>query len=199
MDHLHLFGTYLDELTDWNRRINLTGLSSRKRIIYEVLLDSLIPVPFIPLESRMLDVGSGAGFPGIVIKILRPGLKVQLMEANSKKVSFLKQVVRLLALKDIDVMKGRVEMYGGNLHGEGYHLITARAVASLDQMINWCAPFLSSNGQLIGFLGGNSEQVLRKSEHAIEKNGLTINRTISYSLPGKISKRKIVIFNKNMS
>ncbi len=106
---LSLFQIYLDELWDWNHRINLTGLSTRERIIIELFLDSLIPAPFLPENGRMFDVGSGAGLPGVPLKIFRPHLEVHLLEANSKRVSFLKQVIRLLSLRKIEVMKGRIE------------------------------------------------------------------------------------------
>jgi 16S rRNA (guanine527-N7)-methyltransferase len=194
--HLNLFSTYMDELLEWNRRINLTGLSERKRIIIELFLDSLIPAPFIPERGRMLDVGSGAGFPGIVIKIYRPHLKVCLLEASSKKISFLKQVIRLLKLADIDVVNGRIEMDEDKLHSDGYHIITARALAGLDQIITWCSPFLSTDGILIGFLGSNAGNELKKSEVSLEANSLVIDRLIPYFLPGMQSERTLAIFKK---
>ncbi len=194
--HLNLFSTYMDELLEWNRRMNLTGLFERKRIIIELFLDSLIPTPFIPERGRMLDVGSGAGFPGIVIKIYRPHLKVCLLEASSKKTSFLKQVIRLLKLLDVDVVNGRIEMDKDKLHSDEYHLITARALAGLDQIITWCSPFLSTDGILIGFLGSNVGNELKKSEVSLEANSLVIDRLIPYSLPGMQSERTLAIFKK---
>jgi len=83
---LELFHVYLEELWDWNQRINLTGLSTREKIVIELFLDSLIPAPFLPKKGRMLDVGSGAGIPGLPLKIYTPQLKTHLLEANSKKV-----------------------------------------------------------------------------------------------------------------
>jgi len=195
-NHLDLFSIYMDELLEWNRRINLIGLSERERIISELLLDSLIPTPFIPERGRMLDVGSGAGFPGIVIKICLPQLKTTLMEANSKKTSFLKQVIRLLKLRDVDVVKGRIEMNGNKLRSQGYHIITARALASLDQIITWCSPFLFHRGLLIGFLGGRAEKELKKSNSLMEGNSLVIDKLIPYSLPGMRSGRTLAILKK---
>jgi len=197
--HLNLFSTYMDELLEWNSRMNLTGLSERKRIIIELFLDSLIPSPFIPERGRMLDVGSGAGFPGIVIKIYRPHLKICLLEASSKKTSFLKQVIRLLKLVDIDVVNGRIEMDKGKLHSDGYHLITARALAGLDQIITWCSPFLSIDGMLIGFLGSSAGNELKKSKVALDANSLVVDRVIPYSLPGMQSGRTLAILKKMAS
>ena len=194
--HFDLFSLYLHELIEWNRRINLTGLSTRKRMISELFLDSLIPVPLIPDKGRLLDVGSGAGFPGMVIKIYRPQFKTHLLEINSKKVNFLKQIIRLLNLDEIEVIKGRIESDGINLHDEGYHLITSRALASLDQVIEWCSPFLCPGGMLVGFLGSNAEKVIEKSRPLRELHSLVVNKSIVYSLPGKESQRTIVILKK---
>ena len=194
--HLDLFGAYMDELLEWNRRINLTGLSERKRIIVELFLDSLIPTPFIPEKGRMLDVGSGAGFPGIVIKVCRPHLKTCLMEANSRKTSFLKQVVRLLKLSDVDVVNGRIESDKDKLHPDGYHFITARALAGPDRIITWCSPFLCSGGLLITFLGSGAVDELEKCGIALETNFLVVDRLIPYSLPGMRSGRTLALLRK---
>jgi 16S rRNA (guanine527-N7)-methyltransferase len=194
--HLNLFSTYMDELLEWNSRMNLTGLSEKKRIIIELFLDSLIPTPFIPERGRILDVGSGAGFPGIVIKIYRPYLKICLLEANSKKTSFLKQVIRLLKLVDVDVVNGRIEMDEDKLHSDGYDLITARALAGLDQVITWCSPFLSTDGMLIGFLGSSAGNELKKSKVSLKANSLVVDRLIPYSLPGMQSGRMLAILKK---
>ena len=127
---IDLFGLYLSELFEWNKRINLAGLSSRKRIIKELLLDSIIPLSFLPEEGRFLDIGSGAGFPAIPIKICRPRIKAHLLEPNSKKVSFLKQIVRLTKLCEIEIIRGRIERDGNLLHPDGYHIISSRALGA---------------------------------------------------------------------
>lgn len=194
--HLNLFRIYLAELIEWNRRINLTGLSAPKSMINELFLDSLIPVPFLPDEGRMLDVGSGAGFPGIPISIYYPRLKTHLMDANAKKVSFLKQVIRLTKLENIKVIKGRIERDGGYLHAEGYNLITARALSGLDQIITWCSPFLCHDGLLVGFLGSGAEKDLEKSKYARESESLIVYKKLSYILPEKQSMRTLVILKK---
>jgi len=195
---LHLLRIYLDELWDWNLKMNLTGLSTRERMIIELFLDSLIPAPFLPKKGKMLDVGSGAGFPGLPLKILKPWLKTQLLEAHSKKVSFLKQVIRLLKLDEIKVIKGRIEKHRGNLYPAGYDLITARALTTLYQTIEWCAPHLSPGGLLITFLGSSIEEDLTKCLPLLESSGIVQDRLIPYLLPGKKSERNIVIFKKTV-
>jgi 16S rRNA (guanine527-N7)-methyltransferase len=193
---LSLLNTFMAELLDWNQAINLIGLSDRNRIINELLLDSLIPLTFIPEIGRLLDVGSGAGFPGIVIKICRPRLKSVLLEANHKKTGFLKQVVRLLELNNIEVINGRIEKNGFKLHPAGYNVITARALAPLERVIGWCSPFLSSKGMMIGFLGNEAKISLKKSRYAMKDNSLMVDRLIPYSLPGMRSGRTLAVLKK---
>lgn len=194
--HLDHFSIYLDELTQWNRRINLTGLSKRERIINELFLDSLIPSPFLPSEGRMLDVGSGAGFPGMLIKIYYPRLKTHLLEPNSKKRNFLKQIIRLLSLDEISVINGRIEIKCEGLHPDGYNIITARALAGLYQVIAWCSPFLATDGLLVGFLGSKAEDELEKARLPMEDYSLRLEKLLPYSLPGKGLKRHIVILKR---
>ena len=196
--HLALFSLYLEELIEWNRRMNLTGLSHSGRIIIELFLDSLIPVSFIPSEGRMLDVGSGAGFPGIVIKVYHPGLQTDLLESNAKKTSFLKQIIRLLKIDNIKVINNRLETAGNELSLKGYHIITSRAVARLNKIIEWCSPLLSSNGILVVFLGAEPKRDLNRNRAAIDTNCLSVNKLLTYSLPGKDSERTLAIFKKSL-
>jgi 16S rRNA (guanine527-N7)-methyltransferase len=170
-DQLSLFQIYLDELCVWNRRMNLTGLSHRERMVFELFLDSLIPAPHLVGTGRLLDVGSGAGFPGIPLKICKPRLKAHLLEANSKKVSFLKQVIRLLNLDETEVIRGRIEKDGGSLHPDGYHLITARALAPLGRTIAWCAPLLTPGALLVSFMGGGvKDELLPVGGYEVREN-----------------------------
>jgi len=193
---LNLFRIYLDELWDWNLRMNLTGLSSRKEMVVELFLDSLIPVPFIPTKGKMLDVGSGAGFPAIPLKIYIPNLKMTLIEANSKKVSFLRHIIRLLNLNEIEVINKRIEQDKGLLNDKEFPLITARALAGLGQMLSWCAPYLGQGGLLVSFLGPHAREDLMENREVMEKQGIVLHEMIPYVLPAKKTKRNTVIFKR---
>ncbi len=179
--------------------MNLTGLSDRERMVFELFLDSLVPVPHLLETGRMLDVGSGAGFPGIPLKICKPGLSVQLLESSAKKVSFLKQAVRLLGLEETDVIRGRIERDRGILHPDGYHLITARALAPMGQTIRWCAPLLRPGSFLVSFVGGRFEDELNENRQVIKDHDLTLHKKISYTLPGRESERATIILKKKTS
>lgn len=193
---LDLFRAYVDELWEWNHHMNLTGLSSRNEIVVELLLDSLIPAPFIETKGKMLDVGSGAGFPAIPLKIHLPSLKMTLIEANSKKVSFLKHLVRHLNLTTIEVIRGRIEQMENPLGHQKFSLITVRALAALGKTLVWCGPYMSPGGLLISFLGPHAETDLKGNRKIMADQGLVLHKKISYLLPRKKTKRNAVIFRR---
>jgi 16S rRNA (guanine527-N7)-methyltransferase len=193
---LELFQTYLVELLEWNHRFNLTGIKTPGRMVIELFLDSLIPAPFLPEKARLLDVGSGAGFPGLPLKIRHPGLEIFLLEPNTKKVSFLKQVIRVLELQGAEVIQGRIEEYKEWLVADGYEVITARAVTNLNQILRRCNPLLPEGGFLVAFSGSEGEKDVEKNKGAMETLGLRIEKKISYVLPGKKAKRHTFILKK---
>ena len=193
---MSLISMYLDELCEWNMKINLTGLTSREAIIRELLLDSLFPARYIPDEGMLLDVGSGAGFPAIPLKICKPQLKGCLIEANLKKVSFLKQVVRWLQLSRVQIIRGRIETDGNLLNKEGYDIITARAVANLTKTLVWCVPHLKPGGLLVSFQGSEFERALRAVEDVLKSYRVFLCEAVSYRLPGKDSKRHLLLFRR---
>jgi 16S rRNA (guanine527-N7)-methyltransferase len=196
LPQIRLLNVYLDELCEWNKKTNLTGLTTREEIINELLLDSMIPAAFLPDSGRFLDVGSGAGFPGIPFMICKPELSAHFLEPNSKKVSFLKQVIRLTELNQINVTRGRIEKRPNLFHPKGYHIITARALAHLSQVLKWCCPHLASGGFMVSFHGSQFKDALEDASGIIKKYQLRIHKTIPYILPGKDSQRNILIFMK---
>lgn len=194
--HLDLFRIYLYEIRDWNRHINLTGLSEIERIVTELFLDSLIPAPNLPARGRMLDVGSGAGIPGVPLKICKPDLRIDLLEPHSKKVSFLRQITRLLNLKDIWIIRGRIERDQALLDPAGYDVISSRALAGLDQITGWCTPFLKPGGLLVGFLGSGGDKEIERTRRIFEQQGLAPLRIKAYILPGGKTERTSIILKK---
>ena len=196
-DHqINLLSIYLDELWEWNKKINLTGLSSRQSIIRELMLDSLIPSAFLPARGRLLDVGSGAGFPGIPLMICNPALSAHFLEPNSKRTSFLKQVLRLTDLHHVAVYRERIEKSRDILHPQGYHVITARALAPLPQVLKWCAPHLLPGGLIVNFQGDLYREALDGSSEVMQTHNLSLERALPYTLPNKRSQRHILLVKK---
>jgi 16S rRNA (guanine527-N7)-methyltransferase len=196
--HLELFDLYLAELMEWNSRMNLTGLNERGRMISELFLDSMVPVSYLPEKGSMLDVGSGAGFPAIVIKVLLPGLKLHLVDSNSKKASFLKQIIRLLKLNNVEVVNERIEKAGHTLLSDGFDIVSARALANLNQIITWCSSLLSPQGVLVYFSGSKIEDNLKNCGDLLKDHHLGHARSIAYHLPGMKDSRGIILLRKEV-
>ena len=193
--HLELLSLYIKYLVEWNNSINLIGISETDRIINELILDSIIAIPFVPEKGRMIDLGSGAGFPGIVIKIFHPSLEITLIDSNRKKISFLKQIIRELNLIDINVLNTRVENVREQFI-KSFDIVTSRAMTDLSNIIELCYDFLTDKGIIIGFLGGNTREELKKSHTAMLTYSLALDNSVDYELPGKKNKRTIVILKK---
>lgn len=197
-DQVWKLNVFLDELEQWNRKINLTGLSSRQRIVDELLIDSILPTPFLPDQGTLLDVGAGAGFPAIPIKICKPLLRCQLIEPNAKKIRFLKQVIRIARLRKIEVVEGRIEDPEETFLPEGYDVITSRAFVPLPRFLILCAPRLSPEGYMVAFLGSRSELSIRESAELIEMHHLFPFKRLCYAIPGKPAKREILILKRSV-
>lgn len=191
-----LLSIFIKELTAWNKHMNLTGLSSTRRIMDELVADSLMPLPYLPNTGICLDVGSGAGFPAIPLKICKPAIKFFLMEPNLKKGNFLKQIIRLCGLKQIEVIRERVEMLSRPFPFERCHMITSRAMAPLPKLVKWCAPHLAPGGLMVAFLGNRFEDILAECEPLLKEKGLFIHNSKPYILKGKELKRNLLILKK---
>ncbi|MDP2647544.1 MAG: 16S rRNA (guanine(527)-N(7))-methyltransferase RsmG [Desulfobacterales bacterium] len=148
------FAAHAEQMLRWNLKINLTAITNPFEMAIKHYLDSIVPIGMIPSGATLLDVGSGGGFPGIPIKIMRPDVRCTLIDPARKKVSFLKQVVRDLNLKDIEVRQVRVEDLARD--GSGKHvfkIITARALAPLETFTALALPLLASDGMIVAFQG----------------------------------------------
>jgi 16S rRNA (guanine527-N7)-methyltransferase len=193
---IHLLGIHLQELWAWNRKMNLTGFTSRDRILIELFLDSLVASPYLPEKASLLDVGSGAGFPSLPLRISKPQLEIHLMEASARKTSFLREVVRRTRLSGVTVFHGRIEQHNPGLYPQGYDVVTARALAKLPQTLKWCAPYLRSSGMLVTFQGKDFKKAVEESTRVMEEQQLCLDRAVGYQLPGKTLKRHFLIFRR---
>ena len=191
-----LLSIFIKELTAWNRHMNLTGLSSTRRIMDELVADSLMPLPYFPDTGICLDVGSGAGFPAIPLKICRPAMKFFLMEPNLKKGRFLRQIIRLCGLKQIEVIRERIEMLSQPLPFEWCHIITSRAMAPLPRLVKLCAPYLAPGGLMVAFLGNRFEDILAECKPLLKEKGLFVHDSKPYILKGKELKRNLLVLKK---
>ncbi len=144
-----LFMRYLSELKAWNRKINLTSLREDSDIIIGHFLDSISAAPFVPAGSRLLDIGSGAGFPGIPIKIVSPSVDVTLLESVHKKVMFMREVIRALGLDGVTAVWGRAEDERNGIERRGFDRVVTRAVGPIPDILRLCEPYLAPGGRVI--------------------------------------------------
>jgi len=191
---LERFRLYVDELLLWNRRHNLVATDDPEEIVVRHVLDSLAPVPVLPgREGRLLDIGSGAGFPGIPLKITRPSLEVQLLEASRKKSSFLKRAAGLLELDGLGVVWGRTEeiVLREGIAGS-FDMVISRAVFPLPRFAAAGAPFLHPGGHLIVMAGpGTDDRATPPPETGLERVA-----SHAYALPFSGDRRKIFLYKK---
>ena len=191
-----LLQRFMDHVQEWNRKLNLTGVSSRQRMLVELVLDSLVALPSLPQEGRVLDVGSGAGFPGIPLKIGRPALHVYLAEANAKKVRFLRHVVRVTGLTGIEIRQVRVEQAQDLRNTAGYDVVTTRAVAPPARIVPWCLPYVADGGRIVLYLGTHLTEYRRQLQPVLPTVGLRLSHVRPYRLPGREKDRHIMILEK---
>jgi 16S rRNA (guanine527-N7)-methyltransferase len=196
---LHMFILFLENIWSWNRRINLTGITKKREMLIQLLLDPLAALPYLPSSGTLLDVGSGAGIPGLPLKIARPSYEVHLLEARAKKVSFLKYMTRKLGLTGITAFQGRAEKsYDLPALFPGYDIVTARALAPLTRTIGICYPHIKPGGLLVTFKGSGIQRELADSQAAIDDLGLGIETKAAYRLPEARGDRHLLILKRHL-
>jgi len=189
-----LFETYLQELIEWNKKFNLTAVSDPDEIRVRHFEDSLSVLQAIDLRDQsVLDVGAGAGFPGIPLKILRPEIKLTLIEATRKKVEFLKHLIEILKLDKVEAIWGRAEVLNRNPKYKGkFEVVVSRAVAKLPQLVKYCLPFLRPNGIFIAMKQEDAGAEIKASEAVIKKLKGKLKRILKIKV-GEVFRSLIVI------
>jgi 16S rRNA (guanine527-N7)-methyltransferase len=196
------FAIHALELLRWTRKTNLTAISDPLEIAVKHFLDSIAPAPMIPPHATLLDVGSGGGFPGIPLKIMIPSLSVTLIDASRKKISFLKHVIRMLGLHNIEADHVRAEdLFKDGVLMNAYDVIISRALSSLVNFFQMSLPLLSKNGRIIAMKGKISLQIIEaalslvKGRSDVGENNIShVNIMLKkYRLPYLKSERSMVI------
>src|SRR5712692_10065405 len=192
------FLLYRQELLDWNTRINLTAITDPEEVMIKHFLDSLsLLLVYDRPAARLLDIGAGAGFPGLPLKIVRPQWQVLLLEATGKKVTFMRHMIEALQLRDVIALHGRAEELGRDAgYRASFDVVTARAVASLPTLLEYAAPFCRVGGQVVLFKKGDLAEELVQRKHAAHQLGLVLKADVAVSLPGLEDGRRLLVWEQ---
>lgn len=188
---------YMNLLLEWNEKINLTAITDEKEIILKHFIDSFTINKFINSGDKMLDIGTGAGFPGLPIKIIRPEVDVFLMDSLNKRINFLNEVIESLQLKNIEAFHSRAEeMAKNNKFREKFDVVTSRAVAKLNILLEYMLPYTKIDGKCLCMKGPNIEEEIKEAEKALKILGGEIEKIEKIILPDSNIERKIIIIRK---
>lgn len=198
-EQLMQFNKFYELLIEWNGFMNLTGITDYSEVNCKHFTDSLAAVKVVDFQNdmRVIDVGTGAGFPGIPLKIVYPELRVTLLDSLGKRVKFLNEVIQSLELKTIEAVHGRAEDFiKQNGKRESYDLCVSRAVANLASLSEYCLPYVNTGGYFISYKSGDVDSELEESEKAIRILGGQIETVEKFNLPGTDISRSLVKIKK---
>lgn len=196
-EQIKQFYNYMQLLIEWNEKINLTAILDPDEIILKHFIDSITINKFISDNSKIIDIGTGAGFPGVPIKIINKNTSITLLDSLNKRILFLEEVINSLKLKDIKALHGRAEEFGINTEfRQKFDYATSRAVAPLNYLLEYMLPFIKVGGKCICMKGSNIEEELMQAKNALLKLGGEVEQTVKIKLPESDMERNIIIIKK---
>lgn len=191
------FFEYMEELINWNQKINLTAIVEKEDIINKHFIDSLTINKYLSDEEKVIDVGTGAGFPGIPISITRDNIKIDLLDALNKRIIFLNEIISKLNLKNVNTIHARAEDEAKKKEKrETYDTAVSRAVANLPVLLEYLLPFVELGGKCICMKGVNIEEEVENSKKALKELGGEIEKIEKIQLPNTDATRNIIIVRK---
>ena len=197
-NQIELFDRYYDLLIYWNNRFNLTSVTEKEDVLIKHFADSVALLKYVDLTGcTLLDVGSGAGFPGIPLKIMCNSCNVVLLDSLNKRIGFLNEVINDLDLSGINAVHGRAEDLARDPdYREKFDYVTSRAVAGLNTLSEYCLPFIRTGGHFISYKSGDIDNELNESSNAIGILGGRIGNVYRFSIPGTEYERSFVCVDK---
>lgn len=193
------FLTYYEMLTEWNEVMNLTAITEYEDVIKKHFVDSVSLVKACDLSGSLsvIDIGTGAGFPGLALKIAFPDLNVILLDSLNKRIRFLNEVIEKLGLQGIEAVHGRAEDYAKqDKYREGFDLCVSRAVANLSTLSEYCLPFVKVGGLFVSYKSEKVSEELRSAEHAISLLGGKVEKQVEFTLPDSDIYRNLLVVKK---
>lgn len=197
MEQAEQFFEYMNLLIEWNEKMNLTAITEPTEIIEKHFIDSLTILNKIDNNQKVVDVGTGAGFPGIPLSIMNPTLKITLVDSLNKRLIFLQEVVAKLNLKNIEIVHARAEEFGQNKkYRENFDIATSRAVANLSTLSEYLIPLVKVGGKVISMKASEAQEEINQAQKAIDVLGGKINKIEEFNLPQSDIGRTIIIIDK---
>lgn len=192
------FIDYYEFLIEKNKVMNLTAITDFKEVIIKHFIDSISISKAIELkDQKILDIGTGAGFPGIPLKIVYPDTNIVLLDSLNKRILFLNEVIEKLDLKKITTIHGRAEDYGREvIYRERFDLCVSRAVAKLSSLSEYCLPFVKKDGYFIPYKSGKVDDEIKESANAFKILGATLEAVKEYQIPGTDIDRTLIMIKK---
>ena len=193
------FIKYYEILVEWNSFMNLTGITEYDEVVQKHFVDSLVLCKAIDVNqvNSLIDIGTGAGFPGIPLKIAYPHLKVTLLDSLQKRIKFLDEVVLQLGLYDVETIHGRAEDFAKpSMKRESYDVCVSRAVANLTSLSEYCLPYVKVDGYFIPYKSGKIEEELAESKKAVYVLGGKIEDEVKFNLPDSDISRSLIKIKK---
>lgn len=201
-DQLKKYRTYFENLTEWNKVMNLTAITSPEDVYTKHFLDCLSLVRIVSRETMdrdqsLIDVGTGAGFPGLVLAVAFPALQVTLMDSLNKRIRFLDDTVEKLGLSNVRTIHARAEdLARDRRHREQYDLCCSRAVAGIPVLAEYCLPFIRQGGLFIPYKSEKAEQELEEGKKALKILGGQVEKTVQFCLPETDYGRTLIMIRK---
>jgi len=191
------FGIYLKELMRWNKKLNLTSLKDEAEIVVKHFLDSLTPLAHIGMGSFLMDIGSGAGFPGIPMKITRQDLRLLFLDSRGKRVTFLNNMIRRLKLKNARALQQRAESEAfRNVMGGHLDVVVARAFGKTEEILDIGVPYLKPGGRLIVMKGPRWKEQAHPKDYQCGASRLKRSEVVELELPVLGDRRALLIYEK---
>ncbi|MCJ8013062.1 16S rRNA (guanine(527)-N(7))-methyltransferase RsmG [Paenibacillus sp. KQZ6P-2] len=196
---LEQFETYYQELVSWNEKMNLTGITDREQVYTKHFYDSISLAFYVDMNQvkTMADIGSGAGFPGIPLKICFPHLHLTIIDSLNKRINFLQHVVQETGLEYVQSLHGRAEDWARKPeHRDHYDLVTARAVAKLSVLNEFCLPYVKVGGVFAAMKGSSPDEEVKEASRSLKELKGKLNRVEQFTLPVEESERHIIVIDK---
>lgn len=198
-EQLNQFAAFYEILIEKNKVMNLTTIVEPEEVVRKHFVDSLsvLDIGFVKEADNIIDVGTGAGFPGLPLAIVLPDVKFTLIDSLQKRINFIQEVCKSCNIKNVEAFHGRAEDFGhDDSFREKYDLCVSRAVANLSTLSEYCVPFVKVEGKFISYKSGSIEEEIKKAKSAMDKLGVVIEDEIHFVLPLSDIERSFIIIKK---